>query len=132
MFPNFYTWLEDSSSLDMQNAPNEDSMDSQEDSSSLSEPQDKVGETSLTLNKLVEKRIKEMMNELQNKGKGSEEDILNSINYFLSKNGSAPKEDQKTPEEQPMPPMVGPQAPMQPMGGPQAPMSPMGGPQAQL
>lgn len=70
MLPKFHNWIEN-----LDGNP-----------SSLSEPQHKKGEESLTLNKLVEKRIKEMIDEFQSKGKASQEQVVGSIKYFLDKN----------------------------------------------
>lgn len=67
MFPKFSKWIENSEV-------------------SVSEPQHKKGEEILTINKLVEKRIVEMINEFQIKGKAKPEDVLKSIAYFLDKN----------------------------------------------
>lgn len=53
---------------------------------SVSEPQHKKGEEILTLNKVVEKRILEMINEFQIKGKATPEDVIKSIAYFLDRN----------------------------------------------
>ena len=125
MFPNFYTWLEmggegDSGSPMDKSPP----MDNSEDqSSSLSEPQHEKGESSLTLNKFVEKRIKEMIDELQMKGKADENQVLDAISYFLNKN--APKQDQsQEPESQPQ------NAPQQ-QGGDLTQLSPPQSPPAQ-
>jgi hypothetical protein len=68
---------------------------------SVSEPQHKKGEDLLTLNKVVEKRMVEMINEFQLKGKAKPEDIFKSIAYFLDKNLPKNNEIQQNPPEQP-------------------------------
>jgi hypothetical protein len=67
MLPKFSKWIENSES-------------------SVSEPQHKKGEEVLTLNNVIEKRIKEMIDEFQSKGKAKPEEVLSSIAYFLEKN----------------------------------------------
>lgn len=102
MFPSFYVWLEmgaegDGSPLN-KSQPMDMGNDNSEDDSGVSEPQHKKGESSLTLNKLVEKRIKEMMEELVSKGKADENSIVDAIKYFLSKN--FPQQDQSQDQNQ--------------------------------
>lgn len=70
MVPKFSQWIESAETSE----------------TSVSEPQHKKGEDILTLNKVVEKRIVEMINEFQLKGKAKPEDVLKSIAYFLDKN----------------------------------------------
>ena len=70
MIPKFRSWLENSG----------------EEGSSLSEPVHKSGEGGLSTYKLVEKRIKEMIQELSDKGVATEEEINNSIKQFIDKN----------------------------------------------
>jgi len=100
MFPNFYTWLEmggeGDSGSPMDKSPPMDNSD--EESSSLSEPQHEKGESSLTLNKLVEKRLKEMIDQLQMKGTADENQVLGAISYFLNKN--APKQQEPQSDQQ--------------------------------
>lgn len=60
-------------------------IEQQEDQSSVSSPQHELGEEGLNLNKVIEKRIKEIINEFQIKGKATEKDILASFDYNLKK-----------------------------------------------
>jgi uncharacterized membrane protein len=87
MFPKFRTWIENL----------------EEENPSLSEPQHKTGEKNLSVNKLVEKRIKEMVQELSIKGKAEENDIYNAIKQFLDKNSNQTSNnapgDQTQPED---------------------------------
>lgn len=82
MLPEFSKWMENSKV-------------------SISEPQHKKGEDLLTLNKVVEKRMIEMINEFQLKGKASPEDIFKSIAYFLDKNLPKNNDIQKNSSAQP-------------------------------
>jgi len=128
MFPNFYTWLEmggeGDSGSPMDKSPPIDN--SEEESSSLSEPQHEKGESSLTLNKLVEKRLKEMIDRLQIKGTADENQVLDAISYFLNKN--APKQTQEPQGQPPNAPQG--QPPNAPQGQP--PNAPQGGDMTQL
>jgi len=85
MLPNFYQWLEQA---DVEDMP-----------SGISEPQHKAGENNLPLNKLIEKRMKEMIEEFTSKGTATEDDILNSISNYLNKNSN-----QQQPPDQNQPP----------------------------
>jgi hypothetical protein len=76
---NFYSWLEN---LD------------NEMPSSLSEPEHKQGESNLSLNKLVEKRINELVQEIESKGIGNKNDIMNSISNYLSQTTPDPSTDE--------------------------------------
>ena len=51
----------------------------------ISSPQHEVGEESLSLNKVIEKRIKELLIEFKTKRKATEEEVLASIEYNLKK-----------------------------------------------
>ena len=84
MLPSFYNWLEQT---DVEDTP-----------SGVSEPQHKAGENNLPLNKLIEKRMKEMIEEFTSKGTATEEDIINSINNYLNKN-SKTNVNQNQPED---------------------------------
>ena len=50
-----------------------------ENQTSLSVPQHKKGESSMDLNGIVEKRMMQMILELEREGKGNRQDILKSI-----------------------------------------------------
>lgn len=80
MLPNFYQWLEQA---DVEDMP-----------SGVSEPQHKSGENNLPLNKLIEKRMKEMIEEFTSKGMATKDDILNSISDYLNKNSNQQQLDQ--------------------------------------
>lgn len=81
MLPKFSKWIENSES-------------------SVSEPQHKKGEEVLTLNYSVEKRIKEMIEEFQRKGKAKPEEVLSSIAYFLDKNLPKNQDNQQNSSDQ--------------------------------
>lgn len=85
MLPNFYSWLEQT---DVEGSP-----------SGVSEPQHKAGENNLPLNKLVEKRIKEMIEEFTSKGTATEDEIISSINSYLNKNSKTQNIDQNQPAD---------------------------------
>jgi hypothetical protein len=88
MLPNFYQWLEQA---DVEDMP-----------SGVSEPQHKTGENNLPLNKLIEKRMKEMIEELTSKGTATEDDILSSIGNYLNKNSNQQQtSDQNQPSSDP-------------------------------
>ena len=80
---NFYSWLEN---LD------------NEMPSSLSEPEHKQGESNLSLNKSVEKRINELVQEIESKGIGNKNDIMNSISNYLSQTTPDPSADEEEPD----------------------------------
>lgn len=84
MLPKFSKWIENSES-------------------SVSEPQHKKGEEVLTLNSSVEKRIKEMIEEFQRKGKAKPEEVLSSIAYFLDKNLPKNQDNQQNSSDQTQP-----------------------------
>ena len=48
-------------------------------------PQHEVGEESLSLNKVIEKRIKEMLNEFKTKRRATDQEVLNSIDNIIKK-----------------------------------------------
>lgn len=72
MLPQFKYWVEN-----------------QDQKSSVSEPQHQKGEGALTLNQVIEKRILEIIEDYERKGKANKDDVLNSIKYFLDKNKPA-------------------------------------------
>jgi hypothetical protein len=84
MLPKFHNWIEN-----LDGNP-----------SSLSEPEHKKGEESLTLNKLIEKRMKEMIEEFQSKGKATPEQVVDSIKYFLGKNSPQDQNQNQPPQNQ--------------------------------
>jgi hypothetical protein len=69
--------------------------------SSVSSPQHEVGEESLSLNKVVEKRIKEMLNNFKTKGRATEQEVLSSIDYNLKNkfNFQKPQQSQKQTQD---------------------------------
>jgi hypothetical protein len=72
----------------------------------VSEPQEKAGEGSLDLEKVVEKRLMQMVMNLETDGKGSRQEIIQSIKKIV---GGAVQQ---------------PQQPQQPQSQPQANMAP--------
>ena len=62
----------------------------QSEESGVSSPQHELGEESLTLNKVIEKRIKEILNEFKTKGIATEEQVLASVEYNLKKMMGSP------------------------------------------
>jgi hypothetical protein len=51
----------------------------------VSSPEHESGEESLSLNKVIEKRIKEIVVEFTMKRKATEEEVLNSIDYNIKR-----------------------------------------------
>ena len=69
--------------------------------SGVSSPQHELGEESLTLNKVIEKRIKEISNEFKTKGIATEEQVLASFEYNLKKMmGGSPASSQNKQQAQ--------------------------------
>lgn len=125
MIPKFSKWIENTE----QSEP--------EQSSSVSEPEHKKGEDLLSLNNLVEKRIKEIIEELEVKGKASEQDVYGAIANLLDKNFKGPQ-NEKDPNSDssnnpttdnsnstPPDPNLAPAAPMDPNMNSMAPAAPM-------
>lgn len=100
-----------------------------EENPALSEPQHKIGEKSLALDKVIEKRLMQFIMELETDGKGSKEEIAKAIKKVIDSNMGnqqqsqpeqpAPQgEDQQTPQPQEAPqPQMAQQQP--PQGNPQ-------------
>lgn len=98
MIPTFKNWVEN------------------EENPSLSEPQHKAGEQNLDLSKVIEKRIKELMSELESSGKGSKQVILATMQDVLNNMGvpsdPAPQEQPEPANPQKMqPPAINPSQP---------------------
>ena len=55
-----------------------------ENNTALSEPQHKSGEKDMDMDKVVEKRMMQLVMDLETEGKGSRQDILKSIERVLS------------------------------------------------
>ena len=72
-----------------------------EETSGVSSPQHEVGEESLPLNKVVEKRIKEIINEFQTKGKATEKEIIASLDYNVKKMLGSQDPNSQQPQETP-------------------------------
>ena len=70
-----------------------------EENPSLGEPQHKQGEGNLSLDGVVERRIKQVVSELQGSGKGSESEIMASVLKYLKGKGVVP--EPKPPAGQP-------------------------------
>ena len=58
---------------------------------SLGEPQHKQGDSNLSLDGLVERRIEGIVSELQGLGKGSESEIMGSVLKYLKGKGVVPE-----------------------------------------
>ena len=89
MIPKFSNWIENAdlenpaTQPNTGNVPDETNNVSDEtENSNLSEPQHKKGEKFLTLNRLVEKRLTEIAEDLERTGKANKEQFLDSIKYF--------------------------------------------------
>lgn len=77
-----------------------------EESYSISEPQHKKGEYNMSLDKIVEKRIKSIIMDLESSEKGTQEEIFNSIFKYMEKMGvkkpSEPEQqDSQMPQQDP-------------------------------
>lgn len=103
-----------------------------EENPALSEPQHKIGEKSLALDKVIEKRLMQFIMELETDGKGSKEEIAKAIKKVIDSNmgqqqsqpeqspapqgddqqGAQPPEAQQSPMGQPQPPQGNPQGAM--------------------
>lgn len=77
-----------------------------EENPALSEPQHKQGESNMGLDALVERRMKQIIMELEGSGKGTQQEILSSVNKYLKAKGVGQAENK--PETQ---------QPQQPEGG---------------
>ena len=72
--------------------------------SSLSEPEHKKGESNLSLDKLVQKRIEEMMAEIESKGIARKEDFLRSLENYLGQMNTKEDENEIDPTQMQMDP----------------------------
>lgn len=74
-----------------------------EESPALSEPQHKRGESNMGLDALVERRMKQIIMDLEGSGKGTQQEILASVGKYLSSKGVPQNQqtDQSQPKEQP-------------------------------
>lgn len=73
-----------------------------EESASLGEPQHKKGESNMSLDKIVEKRVKAMIMDLESSGKGTQNEILGSVVKYAEKMGAGKKEEPVQQQGQPM------------------------------
>lgn len=89
-----------------------------EESPSLGEPQHKKGEANMALDKIVEKRVRAMVMDLESSGKGTQDEILGSVVKYAEKMGVGKKEEPVQQQGQQMPQMSAPQP------APQAPAMP--------
>ncbi len=102
MIPTFRFWVENSLGV---SAPSEE-----ESSSGVSEPQHEKGEESLSLNKFIEKRILEIVEDLERKGKATKDQVISSLRYFLNQNQSQASQSAPKPQNsEPQQPQAGPQ-----------------------
>lgn len=58
-----------------------------EENPGLSEPQHKQGESNMGLDALVERRMKQIIMELESSGKGTQQEILSSVQKYLKAKG---------------------------------------------
>jgi hypothetical protein len=58
-----------------------------EESPALSEPQHKQGEANMGLDSIVERRMKQIIMELEGSGKGTQQEILASVQKYLKAKG---------------------------------------------
>jgi pyruvate/2-oxoglutarate dehydrogenase complex dihydrolipoamide acyltransferase (E2) component len=85
-----------------------------EESPALSEPQHKKGETNMRLDAIIERRMRQMIMDLESSGKGTQEEILASVVKYAEKKGTKTEEPQ--PAQQPAPEAQAPEMGM-PAGG---------------
>ena len=71
-----------------------------EENPGLSEPQHKRGESNMGLDALVERRMKQIIMELESSGKGTQQEILSSVQNYLKAKGLGQSE-QKPEAQQP-------------------------------
>ena len=64
----------------------------------VSEPQDKAGEANLDLEKVVEKRLMQMIMNLETDGKGSRQEIIQSIKKIVGGAVQQPQQPQSQPQ----------------------------------
>lgn len=96
-----------------------------EESPALSEPQHKKGETNMRLDAIIERRMRQMIMDLESSGKGTQEEILASVVKYAEKKGAKTEEPQAQQQQQPDPTTPATDtAPPQPGAMPPAPMSP--------
>lgn len=77
-----------------------------EESPALSEPQHKQGESNLGLDAIVERRMKQIIMELESSGKGTQQEILASVQKYLKAKGiQADKSEPQQPQADPQPEM---------------------------
>lgn len=65
-----------------------------EESPALSEPQHKKGETNMRLDAIIERRMRQMIMDLESSGKGTQEEILASVVKYAEKKGAKTEEPQ--------------------------------------
>lgn len=58
-----------------------------EENPGLSEPQHKQGESNMGLDALVERRMKQIIMELESSGKGTQQEILSAVQKYLGAKG---------------------------------------------
>lgn len=86
-----------------------------EEAPALSEPQHKKGEANMALDAIVERRMRQMIMDIESSGKGTQEEILASVLKYADKKGT--KADKPSPPEQTQVPDTVSQSDM---GGPQS------------
>lgn len=80
-----------------------------EESSALSEPQHKKGETNMRLDAIIERRMRQMIMDLESSGKGTQEEILSSVVKYAEKKGAKTKDEDPQPAQQSAPEMQAPE-----------------------
>lgn len=101
MIPTFRFWVENSLGFS--------GTSEEENSSGVSEPQHEKGEELLSLSKFIEKRISEIIEDLERKGKATKDQVINSLGDFLNKNQASQSTSKEPQNSQPPQPQVGPQ-----------------------
>lgn len=59
-----------------------------EEAPALSEPQHKKGEANMALDAIIERRMRQMIMDLESSGKGTQEEILASVAKYADKKGA--------------------------------------------
>lgn len=83
-----------------------------EESPALSEPQHKKGETNMRLEAIIERRMRQMIMDLESSGKGTQEEILASVVKYAEKKGAKTEQPQaqQQPDQAQQPAMAPPQS----------------------
>lgn len=71
-----------------------------EENPSLAEPQHKKGEANMKLDDIVERRMKQIVMELEGAGKGTQAEILTAVQKYLKSKGQPQQPQQQQPQSQ--------------------------------